>query len=101
MLSSYKYWVVNKQGKKVNSQNACIKDGMGNFIYLGPSGIFMGCFSVEGKYVNGAWKYRDENDKKIWHDTFPPITYKLDPEELFINFETLDNSLSEYIYDSP
>ena len=56
---------------------------------------------VQGKYVNGKWRYRDFDDRKVWHDTFPPTEYQLEDKDLFINFDSLDNSVSDYIYDSP
>lgn len=96
--SGLKYWVVNSSGKKVNANNTCYKDESSNYIYLGPNGIYLGYFSVQGKYVNGKWRYRDPDDKKIWHDTFPPIEYAMDDADLYLNFESLDDSLSDAMY---
>ena len=96
--SGLKYWIVNKQGRKVSGSYTCYKDSLGNYIYLGPNGIYLGYFSVQGKYVNGKWKYRDPEDKKVWHDTFPLQQYAIDDDDLYLNFETLDNSLSDLMY---
>lgn len=96
--SGLKYWVVNYQGRRVAGSNTCVKDSTGNYIYIGPNGLFLGYSSAQGKYVNGKWRYRDPEDKKVWHDTFPPRTYEMDPSELFLNFETLNDSLSDVMY---
>ena len=99
--SGLKYWLVNTQGKKVTGHNVCYKDSNGYYIYLGENGVYLGYYMVQGKYVNGKWRYRDFDDRKVWHDTFPPTEYQIDDKDLFINFDSLDNSLSDYIYDSP
>ena len=93
-----RYWVVNKQGKKVSGSNTCYKDSNGNYIYVSERGLFLGYSSVQGKYVNGKWRYKDPDAKSVWHDTFPPQEYELDATELFLNFEILDNSLSDLMY---
>ena len=96
--SGLKYWVVNSQGKKISGSNLCLKDTLGNYILVGPNGLFLGYSSAQAKYVNGKWRYRDTSEKATWHDTFPPQEYELDPAELFLNFEVLDNSLSDMMY---
>ena len=96
--SGLKYWVVNRQGKKVSGSNSCYKDSNGNYIFVGENGVFLGYSSAQGKFVNGKWRYRDPDEKGKWHDTFPPQEYELDPSDLFLNFEILDNSLSDLMY---
>ena len=102
--SRFVYQLVNSKGSPIKAYNKCYKDKNGVYIYVGPNGEFIGLYASQGRYYsktpsnlvdkegkpvpasnNPCWAYKQDGAKN-WTYGFPPESDRLDPKDLFLNF---------------